>query len=411
MKYSIALWFFIATIAGSALSCSGTIHREAAQHLKEANEAFGRGDIQAAWKGFQSAVEADPTNPEARASRATFLITVAEGISDPKSQKAAREVARADYQFIIHAAPESKLAALARDALAVLEDRALLPEREFPCPEAARKEQAQAHQLFMGRRYRAATPHYQRVIELCPDNAHIWVQYGHSLFLAGDFERSKKLLLEGLKKDEWNRAGHRFLAELEAALANWEAAYHIAILAVISDPTYEVGWTLLRDITKQIGGQWNRVVNQRPTVQMGPDGNPQVILPFHVDKIPKGEATFWVGLGLVEASEMKEARTRPAPAQGEAGSNPLDKERRRVEKNLEYCRYVISQDPSKDSKTFRIMEDAQKAGFLTEAMFIHLLNKPLADEYVRFRQKHRDRLVEYIKTMVAPIGAMRKIPS
>ncbi|MBI4489173.1 MAG: tetratricopeptide repeat protein [Deltaproteobacteria bacterium] len=414
--YLVMFGVFITAIAVTALSCSGTIHREArlleaARHLEEGKAAWGRGDIQVAWQGFQSAVEADPSNPEVRGYRAYFLTTVAEATADPKVQKAARDVAHADYQFIIQADPEGKFAALARDALAVLEDRILFPEREFPCSEAARKQQAQAHQLFMAGRYRAATPHYQKAIELCPHNAHIWVEYGHALFLVGDFDRSKTLLLEGLKKDEWNRAGHRFLADLEAALGNLEMAYQIAILAVVSDPVYESGWSLLRDITNGMRGQWNRVVNQRPSVSLARDGNPQVILPFDTKKTPAGDVVFWLGLGLTEASELKEARTRPVPTQEEVGRSPLDKERQRVEKNLAYCRFVIAKDPSKDSKIFRIIEDAQKAGFLTEAIFIHLMDKRIADEYIQFRKKHRDRLVEYIKTMVAPTGPMRKVPS
>lgn len=134
-------------------------------------------------------------------------------------------------------------------------------------------------------------------------------------------------------------------------------------------------------------------------------------MPFDTKKTPEGDVIFWLGLGLTEAAEMKEARTRAAPAEGEVGRNPLDEERQRVEKNLEYCRFVIAKDPSKDSKVFRIMEDAQKAGFITEAIFIHLMEARIAPEYITYRERHRDRLVEYIKTMVAPPGAMRKIPS
>jgi hypothetical protein len=49
-----------------------------------------------------------------------------------------------------------------------------------------------------------------------------------------------------------------------------------------------------------------------------------------------------------------------------------------------------------------MMGRALHAGFLDEAIFLHMLDAPLAAEYPAFRDKNASRLTEYLETVIAP---------
>ena len=51
-----------------------------------------------------------------------------------------------------------------------------------------------------------------------------------------------------------------------------------------------------------------------------------------------------------------------------------------------------------------MMARAYQAGFLDEAIFIHLLNAELAAEYPAFREENAERLASYLKTVILSEG-------
>jgi hypothetical protein len=49
-----------------------------------------------------------------------------------------------------------------------------------------------------------------------------------------------------------------------------------------------------------------------------------------------------------------------------------------------------------------MMARAERAGFLDEAIFIHMLDENSAAEYPAFRETHAERLVAYLETVILP---------
>ena len=49
-----------------------------------------------------------------------------------------------------------------------------------------------------------------------------------------------------------------------------------------------------------------------------------------------------------------------------------------------------------------MMARADDAGFLDEAIFLHMLDAPLAAEYPAFREKNAERLAAYLETVILP---------
>ena len=410
---AIAFWVSCSPHSGDlAIAQVSPPSADAARYLDEARAALVRRDAQAAIRAYNSAVEADPTNAEVRFARGYFMHGAIKAAADETSRQTARNIARTDYQYIIANAPESVLAGLARDALALLDGTEALPEVAYTCPEAARREHAEGYRFFMVKQYSEARTRYQKAVELCPENGTFWIHYGDVYFALGDYKQAKTVFIEGLNREPWNRTGHRFVSDAELRLGNVEAAYHRAVLAVLSDPTYEAGWAFLKDITTRLNGEWNRVPNLRPSVSIDRDGQPRVVLPFDHKKLPEGEGFFWVGVGFAEVSELRGYLQEPATADSEnkphvpdrnISSPRLNRERRIMGRALDFAGGEIAKDPVKNSKAFRFFANAQKDGYLDEAIFINLLNKELAPEYVTYREKNRDRLVRYVETMLAPI--------
>jgi tetratricopeptide (TPR) repeat protein len=301
----------------------------------------------------------------------------------------------------------------------VLDGKQVFHEEEYHCPEAARRENTEGYWFFMAKRYPEALNHYQKAVDLCPEHGAYWITYGDAHFALGNLSKAKALFIEGLQRRPWDRSGLRFLADAELRLGNPEVAYHHAVLAILSDPTYEAGWAFLKDIALLLRGEWKRVPNLRPSVSFDKEGKPRVVLPFDPKKLPEGEVFFWVGLALSEADELRGSRRQPArtdqhnepPAlEGNVSPARLERTRRILESNLEFVEAEIAKDSSKDSKAFRVFANARKAGYLDEAIFILLLNKELASEYVAFREKGLDRLVRYVKTMLAPVPSSPNLP-
>ena len=138
-----------------------------------------------------------------------------------------------------------------------------------------------------------------------------------------------------------------------------------------------------------------RVVNHRPSVARGGDGKAGITFPF--DAKTKGPGLeFWLALGLVEAEQLN-AGSAPA-------GSAFERDRGRVEVALAFVRHLVAQKKAELSEIARIMEDAKTHGYLTEAIFIHLLDRRTAPEYVKFRESSPDRLIDYIKTHVVVSG-------
>ena len=50
-----------------------------------------------------------------------------------------------------------------------------------------------------------------------------------------------------------------------------------------------------------------------------------------------------------------------------------------------------------------MMDRAERAGFLDEAIYLHLLDEELVPGYREHREKNRERLVRYVETVLAPL--------
>lgn len=165
-------------------------------------------------------------------------------------------------------------------------------------------------------------------------------------------------------------------------------------------------------ITVGLKGEWRRVPNLRPAVTLNKEGKYDIILPFDNKKFPNNETLFWLGMGFAEKSELggylkdAEAETGvPVVQQTGASSAALRRERRIMERALDFVGGEVAKNAADDSRAFQVFAKAKKDGYLDEAILVNLLNKDLAADYVAYRQKNPERLIRYIKTMLAVLPA------
>jgi tetratricopeptide (TPR) repeat protein len=350
--------------------------------LREAKELWHlKSDYTGALAKFDEAVEADPKDNDARLQRAHFLEMLT-GIVVPRDKAEFKALAQTDYEHIAASDPDSVIAGVARDGLTRLAGGSPLAPKRVTCSDSATEARARASSLAGARRYTEAAEEFEKATAGCPNDVTTWVSFADSYYDLAEYERAKELFVKALTVDPWNREAHRYLSDTEIQLKNIDSAVQHLVLAVLSDPTYEAGWSALRSYTDAMDRKWNRVYGDRT-------GGPGT-----------GGRALWTVYETAKAN----ARS-PHAGPGSA----LAIEREAVMAALRVAREANSGAATEPGAFWSMMARADQAGFLDEAIFMHMLNAELAAEYPAFREGNVERLASYLKIVilceVPPAGA------
>jgi tetratricopeptide (TPR) repeat protein len=359
-----------------ALPPAATFERpDAKELLREAKDLWHiQEDYTGALAKFNEAIEADPNDTDARLQRAHFFeFLAAIVVPDDKAKFKAR--AQIDYELITAAEPDSLVAGMARDGLTRLNGGPVIKVEPVACPEPATAAHARGDAFYGAHRYAEAAAEYEKATAGCPENAAWWVGFADSYYVLEDYPRAEELFTKALSVDPWNREAHRFLSDTELQLRNAEAAVHHLVLAVASDPIYEAGWSALKAYSVAMGRKWHRVYGGSRREPTGAD------------------AAAWIAYSAAKTN-ARGARPEPATA--------LEIERRAVKTALATARGTEAGATKGPGPFWSMMARADDAGFLDEAIFLHLLDEALAAEYPAFRKQHAERLVSYLETVVLP---------
>jgi tetratricopeptide (TPR) repeat protein len=345
---------------------------DAKELLREAKELWlVKTDYNGALAKFNAAVDADPDDNDVRLQRGHFFETLS-AIVVPKDKDKFKARAQVDFQHITASDPDSLIAGIARDGLTRLAGETLLESKRVMCPESARADHDRADAFYGAQRYAEAVEEYRKAAHGCPEAVVYWVDYADCYYALEDYEKAKEVFTKALTVDPWNREAHRFLSDTEVHLRDLDGAVHHLALAIVSDPIYEAGWSALRAYSAAVGRGWNRVYGDRSAERRIADGS------------------CWGAYGAAKA-KARVARSEPLSA--------LAVERLAVKAALSAAR-----DQTNDSKDpgafWSMMARADAAGFLDEAIFLHLLDAPLAAEYPAFREKNVERLASYLESVI-----------
>jgi tetratricopeptide (TPR) repeat protein len=364
---------------------------------------------------YNAAVAAAPNNPEPRAARCLYLGELAERSRTKEEWQQLRRRALADCEHALNTATDGRRIANTLDLLRVLDWRTTWFQKKDACPENAQKAESAAYKAFITRQHSDAVVQYKAAVDACPNNASLWVQYGHTYMMMGDLPQAERYMLEGVKRDRWQRSGNLFLSDLYRSQGQLDLAYKHAALSVVSDPTYELGWEQLKELAKARGREWRRVVNRRAVVVIK-EATPLISLPLGT-VLEAPESGFWVGLALTEAYGSRPgskpqvfmgvgddiaATLRGLIQNGRTFPDQLKADRERVKMTLDFEREAIAKDPKKASLLTEVMQEAVDKGYLDEAIFLSLFEFRLLTDYVEYREKNAERLLDYIATILAP---------
>ncbi|HKA32856.1 MAG TPA: hypothetical protein VKH64_06560 [Candidatus Binatia bacterium] len=365
---------------------------------------------------YNAAVAADANNPEPRRMRCMYLADAAERQRTKEEWQNLRARAVADCDYVLKNTTDARRIGNTLDMLRVIDWRLAFLPKNYRCSESAQQAQAAALKAFMAHKHSEAVAQYKAAVDACPDNAVWWIEYGHTYMMMGDAKPAETYMLEGVKRDRWERSGNLFLSDLYRAQGKLDLAYKHAALAVVSDPTYEFGWEQLRELAQANGREWRRVVNRRAVVVFHADDTPDISFPLGTN-LDEPESEFWFGLAIMEALARKRdakpqvfigighdiaATLRNLRRDGKTFPGQLEADRARVKANLGFQRDRIAKDPKRRSVLTDVVEEAVDKGYLDEAIFLSLFEFRLATDYVEYREKNADRLLDYIATILAP---------
>ena len=375
---------------------SSEVDRRAAvkKALERSAGALRRGDRQAAIDAANEAVALDPSDSQAHLARAVLFQELKGAGTNAEMNRKMEQTVREDYRAASEGQPDSTAAGVARDALAQIEGHALFPDAKPACSKEALAELDTAEDLFNTNHLQESLAHFEKGAQICPEDPIVWTHYGDAYYALEDFAQARSRFEKAIAKSPWHAQGHRFLADTLIHQNQLAAAYHEAVLTVLSDPTYEAGWGGLRAYAIFRKGTWNRAYGAKPEVKAGPQGELAITLS------PKA-STEWNLYAITKVGFLLPSKDGAPPPPKTA----LDRERAAIQAVL-YSRKghaASGTQPLLASPFWDMMARADQAGFLDEAIFLHLLDRELLPEYLAFRDKNRDRLVRYVETVLAPL--------
>ena len=344
---------------------------------------------------FDAAVAVDPENADARFQRASYLMWLSSVVVADQAEQF-RERARQDLVFLATHEPDSRVAGIARDTLAEFMGRQLFPERKPECSEEAMTVLSLANRHFQSGALEEALATYTVAAELCPAEAILWVYVANTNYSLDRVEASREHFRKALSLDPWSKQAHRFLADAEWQVGEAETALREAVLAVISDPTYEAGWASLRDMASQSGRAFHRVYRQKLGLGINAEADKvDLALPEGLDDTAKA---IWLVYGMSRAAELRErGLDQPDP-------DPLASERRAVEAALDQLPQPEGTAPARSADPFwDVMRTARDGGFLDEAILIHLIDEDLVPAFKGRRESQPERMIEYIEELLIPV--------
>jgi len=392
--------------------------------LQKAGDAFHRDhDPKAAGELFNQAVEAYPEDSSARLARALFFEQFS-GMVKEEARPKYVGYALQDLAWVAEHEPDEYLSGTARDGIRRLRGEVLFPTKPVECSSEAREAYDRAETAYMGGRYRESLPHYAVASEGCPESADIWLSWAETHAQLGEDARAKELYEKAVAADPWNAPARRMLANLELQLGNEEAAFRSGAWAIIADPQSEASWSALKRIAEQTGRDWHRVYELKPTVGAGEKpGDTNIVFPMFGgdDSAPDQETKGLTREVRRQAKKEKKAKEEAeaaahvpwmtysfskALAVSEAKNAPLEIEREAITSALQSSKEA----GSAGAPFWAMLHRAQAAGFLDEAIYLHLMDPQLAESYRRHREAHADRLLAYLTNVLAPKRAAPERP-
>jgi tetratricopeptide (TPR) repeat protein len=403
---------------GPALAGDPPPTSEILQRLQKAADAFHRDrDPALAAKLYSEIVDAHPEDPSARMGRALFFEQFSGMV---KEEARAKYVGYAlqDLSWVAEKDPDGFWGGSARDGIRRLRGEALFPTARVSCPPEATEAYDRAEREYGGGRYRESLPHYAVATERCPAGANYWLSYADAHAMLGDDAQAKLLFEKAIAADPWNGVARRMLSRVEMRLGDAEAAFRQSAMAVIADPESEASWSALRTVAEQTGRAWHRVYAQKPEVGAGAKpGDTHITLPiFGNDAAAEDDGTDTKGLSREERKRRKQAKKAEEAAESAAlvpwmtyamhkalevsktQKAPLEVERESIGVALTSSKEA----GSAGAPFWAMLHRAKDAGFLDEAIYFHLMDAQLAPGYRAHREAHPDRLLDYLRNVLAP---------
>ncbi len=340
-----------------------------------------------------------------RTALAALVLVLASGCSAVQPQPAIDDLRRegmlalqrGDYEHaasamerVIEADRESDEAAFARDTLRTIYGADLFPEPPLDCPKSAEDAWDEAERLFSALELRASLAYYEAAAAECPRSSAILRSRADAYYALGEYEQSSRMFREALGLDPWDRAAWRYLSDTERNIGDMQAAWEAATMAVLSDPLYEMGWVTLRSTS---GLPFRRIRVDKPWVEKGENG-PILHIASPDPRRPPADGDESPTLWMVYA-------TASAHWDGADGKR-LDAERERVRVTLNALERRRAEDAGAHSPFWDLVAEARSDGYLDEAIFLLLPDNDLAREYAAYRDDHRERLVTFVRTKLAP---------
>jgi tetratricopeptide (TPR) repeat protein len=261
---------------------------------------------------------------------------------------------------------------------------------------------------FSARKLEEAKENYLRVIAIDPNHSTAMLYLGDVYFIQKQYGAAVEWFSRSAKANPNSEAAYRYWADALISLGRYSEAREKYILSVVSDPYTQASWSgfkkwskfVEKDLTWYKFQPGSKVEDGEP----GKDGKGQINITIESLSGDKDDGS---GAWIIYA--MEKALWRGEKFKKEFPNEPKYRHTLKEEASaLSLVAHVAVESGGKKKKKQKLSPDIEallkleKNGFIEPYVLFNAADEGIAQDYIAYREKHRDVLIRYLSDIVLP---------
>jgi len=325
---------------------------------------------------------------------------VSESATLDDQEAATRERVRA-RQVLLKAKKLGQNSALLENMLQTIPENGVVKYANTPADQAMRVAEA----AFSRRDFDAAIENYAKVLEYDPKNYAAVLFIGDSYYAKKDWAQAGEWYQKAIDLDPNRETAHRYFADMLLKNGDMSNSRNRFIQAVVAEPYNPITWRGLKSWADVNKLELKRVHIEVPNNVTQKDAKNITIT---IDpKAPEEASSAWLFYGLSKASWRGDEFKKQFP-QEKQYRHSLPEEAGALSTAAAVLTETKASDKKKKASSLPkdpnllLLLKLKQANMIEPYVLLNAADEGIAQDYAGYREKNRDRLVQYLSEFVVP---------
>lgn len=393
----LAVLSLATTLSSAQKQDSEEAHRAARQ---KAMDLFNQNKHLEALPLFENLVKQDPKDAEAHLGLAACLIDQAATLDDEEAATKKRLRART---LLLKARELGDNSTLLQNLLQVVPEDGRIPYAKTAEDQAMRKGEA----AFARNDYSEAIKNYSKALELNPKNYSAALFVGDSYFAAKDWANAGVWYEKAIAVNPNVETAYRYYADMLTKNGDMEKARKLAIQAVVAEPYNRITWRGL--------DQWARsnhltltIININvPRNAVSQTADKKIHINVDPGK-PENTTAVWLAYSMKRALWQGEEFKKHFP-QEKQYRHSMEEEAEALTTAANVCLELAQSDATKGNSSSRptdpdllLLLRLHRAKMIEPYVLLNAADEGIAQDYDAYRAKNRNTLESYLNDFIVP---------